>query len=80
MRTIIELPSGILAQVHRRPRLEGGFSACCFCDFQGCGRCKANGACLDYDTPTMSTYLERLAKPKLRLNTPSEARREAAGK
>lgn len=81
MKTIIELPSGILAEVHRHPHMGNGVSACDLCDFSGEFGCAAMYApCIDYDTPKMSAYLKRLAKPKLRLNTPSEARREAAGK
>lgn len=88
MRTIIELHSGILAEVHRHPHMGNGVSACDLCDFSGEFGCAAMYApcidfyapCIDFDTPKMSAYLKRLAKPQIRLNTPSEARREAAGK
>lgn len=33
--------------------------------------------CADYDTDTYGVHLERLAKPSIGLNTPSEARRRA---
>lgn len=33
--------------------------------------------CADYDNDTFSVHLERLAKPSISLNTPSEARRRA---
>lgn len=81
MRTIIKLPGGVLAEVHRHKNMENGYSACDLCDFNVQGAlCIACHACCDYDTPRMSAYLKRLAKPSVRLNTPSEARREAAGK
>jgi len=79
MKTIIKLPSGILAEVHRHHYMENGVSACQLCDFSIVFGCVAMHACIDYDTPVMSAYLKRIATPKLRLNTPSEARREAAG-
>lgn len=81
MKTIIETPGGVLAEVHRHKHMGSGHSACEVCDFSiQSALCIAGHACRDYDTPRMTAYLKRLATPTLRLNTPSEARREAAGK
>lgn len=82
-RTIVELPTGLYLltkNYYGRPSWEQSCDLCAFED--GCEFCPD---CKLYDTGSYSVYLTpvevvRPAQPKLRLNTPSEARREAAGK
>lgn len=75
-RTIIETPFGTFRYVRRFFGARNWVPACDLCDLQGCHRCQEFD-CLDFDTVEYAVHLE-LATPKLRLNTPSEARREAA--
>lgn len=78
-KTIIETPFGTFQYVRHFYGTANWKPSCELCDLRGCESCLEVN-CRLFDTEKSTCYLKRLAKPSVRLNTPSEARREAAGK
>ena len=84
MRTIVEINGNVYEVVPQRFDAEVWKSSCeqcaaaIFCD-EAVVSCSVypDWNCADYDNDTFSVHLERLAKPLIGLNTPSEARRRA---
>lgn len=85
MRTIVEINGTAYEVVPQRYGDENWVVSCDLCDFQevdeeGRTYCSVVGVfdCRAYDTNKYSVHLRRIATPSIGLNTPSEARREAA--
>lgn len=84
MKTFVEINGTVYEVVPQRFNAEVWKSSC-----EQCAAAIFNGEaiesctvypdwnCSDYDTDTYNVHLERLAKPLIGLNTPSEARRRA---
>lgn len=76
--TLLEVPGLGIYEVVVNPY--GGANwvpSCDLCELRGANRCH-EVYCEDFDTLDYSVFFKRLAKPQIRSNTPSEARREAA--
>lgn len=84
MKTYVEINGAVYEVVPQRFDAEVWKSSCeqcaaaIFCDeaVEGC-TVYPEWDCREYDTDTYNVHLERLAKPLIGLNTPSEARRRA---
>lgn len=84
MRTIVEINGTVYKVVPQRYANVDWVASCDLCD---CHEVDEKGRtycsvvrefdCRAYDTNKFGVHLERLAKPSIGLNTPSEARRRA---
>lgn len=86
MKTIVEINGTKYVVVPQKYSDENWMPACDLCaaarkidDFAISCSVARDWKCSEYDTLSFAVHLE-LATPKIGLNTPSEARREAAGK
>lgn len=85
MKTTVEINGTVYQVVPQRYGDENWVASCDLCD---CHKVNSKGRvycgvvgifdCRAYDTHKYGVHLRRLAKPSISLNTPSEARREAA--
>ena len=90
MRTIVYLPEGTFQLKRKFFGRGSAASACELCCLRHEDYCSFCADCHDFDTEKSAVYLQPLkaayyfkkspAQPLIRLNTPSEARREAADK
>ena len=84
MKTTVEINGTVYQVVPQRFGADDWQPSCLICDchyFDEVGRSCCNVVndfdCMSFDTHKYGVHLERLAKPSISLNTPSEARRRA---